>query len=506
MESQAFKSDPLWQKLTELELDAVDASLTFTRRLARENDWSINYTSRVIDEYRRFVYLTQRCDHQVTPSDEVDQAWHLHLTYTQSYWNDLCHSALNRPLHHGPTKGGKSEGIRFEDQYARTLASYEKTFGHAPPEDIWPPSEIRFGEAASFVRVNKQHVWVLPKPWRVGRGRPLVVASCFALISPPLAAGATMNPFDFDGPTFLTFYIVLSVLAVLGALICRSALRTPDDPNINIDSLANNESIAALQGKWQSVLHVALSKLLREKAIEFDKRKKVVGNTVVPLTGIYFLTANREPNESDTYLEQAILQKTVGDGMQVEEIGRDTAIQFQAERVIEIGESKGLLETKSSYLSAQLSAAFLTGATILMGISKLVIGISRDKPVGLLILGLLALIITTFFILKRPKRTKTGDRLLQELQLQHYSLKKQAIKKGKNLSPEEIGLAVGLFGISTCAAAELKRLQTEVKSASAGSGGCGADFTIGGWDGGDTGGASGCGGGGCGGGCGGCSG
>ncbi len=490
MESQAFKSDPLWQKLTELELDAVDASLTFTRRLARENDWSINYTSRVIDEYRRFVYLTQRCDHQVTPSDEVDQAWHLHLTYTQSYWNDLCHSALNRPLHHGPTKGGKSEGIRFEDQYARTLASYEEIFGHAPPEEIWPPSEIRFGEAASFVRVNKQHVWVLPKPWRVGRGRPLVVASCFALISPPLAAGATMNPFDFDGPTFLTFYIVLSVFAVLGALICRSALRTPDDPNINIDSLANNESIAALQGKWQSVLHVALAKLLREKAIEFDKRKKFLGKVVLPFSGDYYLIANREPNENDTDLEQEILKATAGDGMQVEKIGK--SLKLDAERIIEISESNGLLETKSSYLSAQLAAAFLLGSTLLIGVIKLIVGISRDKPVGYLFLCLIVLVVISVLVIRRPKRTKAGNRIFNDLLYQHYSLKSKAKNKPKNLGPEEIALAVGLFGISTCDAPELSRLKTEVQSTSANSGGCGS---------------SGCGdGGGCGGGCGGCGG
>ena len=64
------------------------------------------YTDRVIEEYRKFLYLLASAGHPVTPSDQVDQAWHLHLTYTRSYWEDLCEKTIGKPLHHGPTKGG----------------------------------------------------------------------------------------------------------------------------------------------------------------------------------------------------------------------------------------------------------------------------------------------------------------------------------------------------------------------------------------------------------------
>ncbi|MEK6230809.1 MAG: hypothetical protein N2A42_03075 [Luteolibacter sp.] len=33
-------------------------------------------------EYKRFVALAMLAGHPVTPSEEVDQAWHLHLVYT----------------------------------------------------------------------------------------------------------------------------------------------------------------------------------------------------------------------------------------------------------------------------------------------------------------------------------------------------------------------------------------------------------------------------------------
>ncbi|HVK02716.1 MAG TPA: hypothetical protein VM490_04545, partial [Armatimonadaceae bacterium] len=130
--------NPLWKRISDFTFDVPDAPLSFSRRLARENGWSPAYTRRVLDEYRRFLFLATVAAHPVTPSDAVDGAWHLHLLYTQSYWEDLCRDTLGRPLHHGPTKGGASEDVRFEDQYARTLAAYRQWFGQAPPADIWP--------------------------------------------------------------------------------------------------------------------------------------------------------------------------------------------------------------------------------------------------------------------------------------------------------------------------------------------------------------------------------
>lgn len=176
----------LWRHLEAFELDDPAASLTFTQRLARENGWDAPFARRVVQEYKRFVFLAMTAGHEVTPSDEVDQAWHLHLTYTRSYWGELCGEVLARPLHHGPTRGGKAEGDRFEDQYERTLESYRAAFGEPAPADIWPPSEVRFGEAADFVRVNRQRVWVMPKPWKRNNIDALAIAAGLTAV-PPLA-------------------------------------------------------------------------------------------------------------------------------------------------------------------------------------------------------------------------------------------------------------------------------------------------------------------------------
>jgi hypothetical protein len=82
--------DPLWLRIKDFELDDQDSHLTFTDRLARENGWTYEFCIRAILEYKKFIYLICLSDQPVTPSDEVDQVWHLHLIYTQSYWKEFC--------------------------------------------------------------------------------------------------------------------------------------------------------------------------------------------------------------------------------------------------------------------------------------------------------------------------------------------------------------------------------------------------------------------------------
>lgn len=78
--------DELWQRIAAHRIGPADASFTFAARLARENRWSLADAENVIEEYRRFCYLAMTAGHEVTPSDAVDQAWHLHLTYSRDYW------------------------------------------------------------------------------------------------------------------------------------------------------------------------------------------------------------------------------------------------------------------------------------------------------------------------------------------------------------------------------------------------------------------------------------
>jgi hypothetical protein len=153
----------LYQRVQEFSLDEKNVSFSFSQRLAKENNWTSEYTHRVIDEYKKFAVIAVLAGHPVTPSDQIDQAWHLHLTYTQSYWDDFC-GILGTKLDHGPTRGGNKESHKFNNWYLNTLASYEQIFHETPPIDIWPAPHIRFDRNTNFQRVDTHKNWILPKP------------------------------------------------------------------------------------------------------------------------------------------------------------------------------------------------------------------------------------------------------------------------------------------------------------------------------------------------------
>ena len=165
-EAPPFQDDPLWTRISAFAFDDPDARLCFSRRLARENGWFPSHARRVVAEYRKFCYIAMRCGHPVTPSDQVDQAWHLHLLYTHGYWEDWCGTVLRHPLHHGPTRGGDEETAKFRDWYHATLASYQLIFGAPPPAAIWPPLASRFDHVEAFRRVNTATHWVIPDPFK----------------------------------------------------------------------------------------------------------------------------------------------------------------------------------------------------------------------------------------------------------------------------------------------------------------------------------------------------
>ena len=100
--------DDVSERIMSFDLAGGDLA-DFEPRLRRENGWSASFARRAIEEYRKFLVLAATARHPVSPSDVVDQVWHLHLLYTRSYWDELCANVLPRPLHHAPSTGAASE-------------------------------------------------------------------------------------------------------------------------------------------------------------------------------------------------------------------------------------------------------------------------------------------------------------------------------------------------------------------------------------------------------------
>jgi hypothetical protein len=215
----------LWTRLNEYELDAIDSEFPFSKRLARENSWTLDYAKRVINEYIRFVFLAMTSNHPVTPSDEIDQVWHLHLIYTKAYWEEFCKDIIRTSFHHHPTKGGKKEGEKFRNWYAKTKQAYIEAFGVAPPIDIWKNERERFEFAPHYKRINTAANWIIPKPnalKRINMVAGVVLVMAFSAVR---CAGDTIQIGDYRLGLMIGF---IFLMVIFGSILFALNNRTND--------------------------------------------------------------------------------------------------------------------------------------------------------------------------------------------------------------------------------------------------------------------------------------
>jgi hypothetical protein len=209
-------------RIEAFELDEPGVVDTFSRRLARENGWSAAYTRRVVREYKRFLTLAVTTPQVVSPSEQVDQAWHLHVLHASRY-RRFCSQILGRRLDHGPSDGGSAEREHFVRAYEQTLSSYRQRFGESPPSDAWPNAERRFGTDLAVRRVNTAEHWVMRKPrlwlWLRAPHRPGRVASdrtmlLMAVLSTFVCGCGVSLSEHASGPSYLGGFLLLWLVTV----------------------------------------------------------------------------------------------------------------------------------------------------------------------------------------------------------------------------------------------------------------------------------------------------
>lgn len=513
------QNDVLMCQLQALELDRAGAALSFTQRLARDNAWSVAYAAEVVAEYRRFLFLAVRAGHPITPSDAVDQAWHLHLVYTQSYWHDLCRDILGRPLHHGPTQGGRDEGEKFADWYEQTLASYRRLFAARPPAHIWPRAAERFGDAPHFRRINTRHHWLIARPtWARRRparalttnpgARRLRPITALALGGAALLAGCTasgLNVFTWSGSPFLWFYVCLGIILLIAATGVRMmAIYSPTSLDMDtVPSPTATYTIAYLAGDTGAAVRAALVALCEHGLIAITDHK--VGKLIRQ-------EAAADPTRVRKLgrFEQQVLAKIHGDisGPALTPLLEADARPLRNELI-----SHGLLVPPADRRRTRQWGALLIGIALSVGTLKLAVNVDPGDELVLYMIGLTwALVILA---IRAPRLTWRGTLLLADLRgkYRRYTTRSlQRLRTGMNdTEPDDdlfaniIPLLVGLFGTHAWGVTSETNAYLNL-----GITGCGGDAgggcSVAGDAGGGHGGGDGDGGAGCGAGCGGCGG
>lgn len=129
-----YRLDPLWLKLNLMNAEGLQAFAPLMDMMQKQMGQSSETAQRVIEEYRKFLFLAMRAGHQVIPPGPVNDAWMMHLQNAQNYWENLGQMIAERPMAQG---SGAGQFATMADAWKMTLESYEKIFGMKPPMDIW---------------------------------------------------------------------------------------------------------------------------------------------------------------------------------------------------------------------------------------------------------------------------------------------------------------------------------------------------------------------------------
>lgn len=136
-----FKSVSIMdEKISNFEVSSNGNFDIFWAKLTSENGWSLSYAKKAFLEYKKFVWLASVSQSRVVPSKVVDKVWHLHMTFTKSYWGDFCGGVLGFEFHHVPSSQDSNAQQADKIQYENTLRMYEREFGEVPNSRYWPAS------------------------------------------------------------------------------------------------------------------------------------------------------------------------------------------------------------------------------------------------------------------------------------------------------------------------------------------------------------------------------
>ncbi|WP_298282557.1 TIGR04222 domain-containing membrane protein [Novosphingobium sp.] len=268
-----------------------------------------------------------------------------------------------------------------------------------------------------------------------------------------------LGPFDLYGSEFLTLYAALGLVAVIVSLLIPPFLRPEGYPA----RPADEDELALLAGGRDRFAEAVAVRLL------------AAGSAIVQSGGTLQI---RDPRGGHTLAERRVV--ALSSPVQWKDVTDTlTGPAATGERRLE---EKGLLLDRATAVQMRLIQTAPLVLLFAFGVTKLIIGLMRDRPVAYL--GAL-LVLTFFAALLRfgivDRRTRAGKQVVAEARA-------NAARLRRAVPSDEAALAVALFGTAVLAGSYLSDFHRMRSPNGGGDGGSSSDS-------GDSG---------CGGGCGGC--
>ncbi|KVW71627.1 TIGR04222 domain-containing membrane protein [Burkholderia ubonensis] len=425
--------------------DAPDAPLPYSRRLAEAEHWPYAHALAVIDEYKRFAFLAQAAGHPVTPSHAVDAAWHLHLQYTREYWDVFCADVLRAPLHHVPGAGAPGEAAKYERHYRQTLDSYRRLFGCEPPAAIWPRpaaepvdvppqrAEPRVGpscERAAPSRATRTRGWRRVAKFAWPAAAISVAATC--------ASASDFNVMDFAGPEFLAFYLPLCIAALLliaGLQWIEYRVRAWGTRSRESSPDLSAEEAAYLAGGGARLAQVATLSLAHAGAIELVREANGARVRIA------------DPLHAGAYgADWEWLRKQLGGATSYHAFRERLA--WREAGYADALHRKGWLWAPGEMRTTRMAARAILLLVLGVGAAKLAIGLSRGRPVLLMMIFMAAFMAAYHFLAGRlPGFGRGGVTRGGQAALDAHRNERQ----GDRVTPDGLLWTAALFGAGALA-------------------------------------------------------
>jgi hypothetical protein len=113
-----YRLDPLWLKLNMMNAQGMQAFAPMMQMMEQQMGQNSEMAQRVIEEYRKFLFLAMRAGPSGDPARPINDVWMMHMQNAQNYWENLAKMITERPVAGG--MDAKTMG-NVGDAWAATL-------------------------------------------------------------------------------------------------------------------------------------------------------------------------------------------------------------------------------------------------------------------------------------------------------------------------------------------------------------------------------------------------
>lgn len=359
----------LWQNVENFELSSPFDEFGFITRLEYENNWTIGFAEKAVQEYKKFMFLAAVSDEMVSPSEIVDTVWHLHLIYSESY-KEFCR-ILGKNIEHKPSTHNRKEKDKYAKAYQYTLQQYQLHFGKQPSEFWEAPTMLSTLELHLAQNYNVKNLMIV---WAIS------TFILFFLIKPILVT--------IDNPDFLYGYLgiglVLLFMVDFSAKIAIRSFIVELNKKLVFKEFKTPE-LLYMKGNMPAVFLGYLNDLVRNKMLIIRSNTLYQSSTPVSLDARENAIIDAVDEKFGTNLH------TVYKNISEKRIFR--TIKKSNDYLL------GFLYKTTEFRKKIYPWIFILCVWLSVGYCRLILGFIRNKPVGLLlfILGVMLLVYGIVF-------------------------------------------------------------------------------------------------------------